>query len=143
LTTLLPGHQFYKRLIGHQVFNQLKYPLVVVGDGPEYSKLKRGAGRNIRFVGRISDAELSRSLSQCRALVFPGEEDFGMVVVEAHACGRQVIALARGGALETVVPDLNGLLFAEEMQSFTHVGTVCSPRISVSTTAHPGNSHPI
>jgi glycosyltransferase involved in cell wall biosynthesis len=46
--------------------------------------------------------------------VFPGEEDFGMVVVEAHACGRPVIALARGGALETVVPELNGLLFAEE-----------------------------
>ncbi|MGH9426112.1 MAG: glycosyltransferase, partial [Terriglobia bacterium] len=111
----------YKRFdLAIEVFNQLKYPLVVVGDGPEYSKLKRGAGRNIKFVGRISDAELSRSLSRCRALVFPGEEDFGMVVVEAHACGRPVIALARGGALETVVPELNGLLFAEETaQSLT------------------------
>jgi glycosyltransferase involved in cell wall biosynthesis len=47
-------------------------------------------------------------------LVFPGEEDFGMVIVEAHACGRPVIALARGGALETVIPELNGLLFVEE-----------------------------
>jgi len=112
----------YKRFdLAIEVFNQLKYPLIVVGEGPEYSKLKRGAGRNIRFVGRISDAELNRSLSRCRALVFPGEEDFGMVVVEAHACGRPVVALARGGALETVVPELNGLLFAEETaQSLTN-----------------------
>ena len=85
-----------------------------MGEGPEYSKLKRAAGENIRFAGRLSDAELSRSLSRCRALVFPGEEDFGMVVVEAHASGRPVIALAQGGALETVVPEVNGLLFAEE-----------------------------
>ena len=111
----------YKRFdLAIEVFNQLKYPLVVVGDGPQYSKLNRGSGKNIRFVGRISDAELNRCLSRCRALVFPGEEDFGLVVVEAHACGRPVIALARGGALETVVPELNGLFFAEEtVQSLT------------------------
>src|SRR5262245_1223166 len=105
----------YKRFdLAIEVFNQLKHPLVVVGTGPEYSRLKRNASRNVRFVGRISDAELNRCLSRCRALVFPGEEDFGMVVVEAHASGRPVIALARGGALETVIPDLNGMLFAEE-----------------------------
>jgi len=105
----------YKRFdLAIEVFNQLKYPLVIVGDGPQYPKLKRAAGENIKFVGRLSDAELNHSLSRCRALVFPGEEDFGMVVVEAHACGRPVIALARGGALETVVPEVNGLLFAEE-----------------------------
>jgi len=107
----------YKRFdLAVEVFNQLKYPLVIVGEGSEYSKLKRIARENIRFVGRLSDAELNRSLSRCRALVFPGEEDFGMVVVEAHACGRPVIALARGGALETVVPEVNGLLFAEETE---------------------------
>ena len=105
----------YKRFdLAIEVFNQLKYPLVIVGDGPEYSKLKRAAAENIRLVGRLSDSELNHNLSRCRALVFPGEEDFGMVVVEAHACGRPVIALARGGALETVVPEVNGLLFAEE-----------------------------
>ena len=111
----------YKRFdLAIEVFNQLKYPLLIVGEGPEYSKLKRAARENIRFVGRLSDAELSRSLSRCRALVFPGEEDFGMVVVEAHASGRPVIALAQGGALETVVPEVNGLLFAEEtVQSLT------------------------
>lgn len=107
----------YKRFdLAIKAFDQLKYPLVVVGEGPEYAKLKRGAGDNIKFVGRLSDAELSRTLSRCRALVFPGEEDFGMVLVEAHACGRPVIALGRGGALETVVPGLNGLLFAEETE---------------------------
>jgi glycosyltransferase involved in cell wall biosynthesis len=105
----------YKRFdLAIEAFNRLKYPLMIVGEGPEYSKLKKTAGDNIRFVGRLSDAELSRSLSRCRALVFPGEEDFGMVVVEAHACGRPVIALSRGGALETVIPEVNGLLFAEE-----------------------------
>jgi glycosyltransferase involved in cell wall biosynthesis len=105
----------YKRFdLVIEVFNHLKYPLVIVGEGPEYSKLKRRAEGNIRFVGRLSDAELHHNLSRCRALVFPGEEDFGMVVVEAHACGRPVIALARGGAVETVIPELNGLLFEEE-----------------------------
>ena len=111
----------YKRFdLAIEAFNQLKYPLLIVGEGPEYSKLKRAARENIRFVGRLSDTELRRSLSRCRALVFPGEEDFGMVVVEAHASGRPVIALAQGGALETVVPEVNGLLFAEEtVQSLT------------------------
>jgi glycosyltransferase involved in cell wall biosynthesis len=105
----------YKRFdLAIEVFNQLKYPLVIVGNGPEYPKLKRAAGENIKLVGRLSDAELNHSLSRCRALVFPGEEDFGMVVVEAHACGRPVIALARGGALETVLPGVSGILFGEE-----------------------------
>jgi glycosyltransferase involved in cell wall biosynthesis len=107
----------YKRFdLAIEVFNQLKHPLMIVGEGPEYHKLKKRAHDNIKFVGRLSDAELKRSLSRCRALVFPGEEDFGMVIVEAHACGRPVIALGRGGALETVVPEVNGLLFAEETE---------------------------
>ena len=105
----------YKRFdLAIEFFNQLNHPLVIVWEGTEYSKLKRAAGEKVRFLVRLSDAELNRSLSRCRALVFPGEEDFGMVVVEAHACGRPVIALSRGGALETVVPEVNGLLFAEE-----------------------------
>jgi glycosyltransferase involved in cell wall biosynthesis len=105
----------YKRFdLAIEAFNELGYPLVVIGDGPEYSKLKRAARANIRFAGKVSNAELNDRLSRCRALVFPGEEDFGMIVVEAHACGRPVIALARGGALETVVPEVNGLFFEEE-----------------------------
>lgn len=134
----------YKRFdLAIEAFDQLKYPLVVVGEGSEYGKLKRGAGDNIKFVGRLSDAELSRTLSRCRALVFPGEEDFGMVLVEAHACGRPVIALGRGGALETVVPGLNGLLFAEEteqsltdaLQRFVHIEPTFQPELIRETAA--------
>jgi len=134
----------YKRFdLAIEVFNQLKYPLLVVGEGPEFSKLKRAAGDNIKFVGRLSDVELKHSLSRCRALVFPGEEDFGMVVVEAHACGRPVIALAQGGALETVVPEVNGLLFAEEtaqsladaVQRFVCIESEFQPQLIRSTAA--------
>jgi len=134
----------YKRFdLAIDVFNQLKYPLVVIGEGPQYSRLKKAARENIRFVGRLSDAELNFRLSRCRALVFPGEEDFGMVVVEAHACGRPVIALARGGALETVVPEVNGLLFAEEttesladaVQRFVSVESEFQPQLIRETAA--------
>ena len=75
------------------------------------------ARENIIFLGKTSDEDWAMLLSQCRALVFPGEEDFGMVMVEAHASGRPVIALARGGALEVIVPDLNGVLFNEPTSS--------------------------
>jgi glycosyltransferase involved in cell wall biosynthesis len=105
----------YKRFdLAIDAFNQLGHPLWVVGDGPEYRSLKKQARKNIKFLGRTSDEELKHSLSYCRALIFPGEEDFGMIVVEAHACGRPVIALRRGGARETIIPEVNGLFFEEE-----------------------------
>jgi glycosyltransferase involved in cell wall biosynthesis len=108
----------YKRFdLAIEAFNRLQLPLWIAGDGPEYRRLKRMAQRNINFLGRASDEDWARLLSQCRALVFPGEEDFGMVMVEANACGRPVIAFARGGALEVVVPELNGLLFNESTVS--------------------------
>ena len=104
----------YKRFeIAVEAFNELGLPLWIVGEGPEARRLKQRALNNIRFLDRISDSELSNLLSSCRALVFPGEEDFGMIVPEAHACGRPVIALGRGGALETVIPNVNGILFGE------------------------------
>jgi glycosyltransferase involved in cell wall biosynthesis len=105
----------YKRFdLAIDAFNELGRPLWVVGEGPEAARLKRRARSNIRFLRRASDADLKILLSQCRALIFPGEEDFGMIVPEAHACGRPVIALAKGGALETVIPNLNGVLFQNE-----------------------------
>ena len=85
----------------------------MVGEGPEEPRLKRRAQSHIRFLSRVSDSQLRTILSQCRALVFPGEEDFGMIIPETHACGRPAIALARGGALETVIPGVNGVLFQE------------------------------
>jgi glycosyltransferase involved in cell wall biosynthesis len=105
----------YKRFdLAIEAFNQLQRPLWIAGDGPEYRRLKRTARGNVRFLGRTSDEDWTKLLSQCRALIFPGEEDFGMVVVEANACGRPVIALARGGVAEIVDPEINGLLFTDE-----------------------------
>ena len=88
--------------------------LIVAGTGEEEAKLKAGAGTSVEFVGWQSDAEIRTLMSRCKALIFPGEEDFGIVPVEAMASGRPVIAYGRGGALETVVPGKSGLLFDEQ-----------------------------
>ena len=116
---LAAGHLVpYKRFdLAIEAFNQLHLPLRIAGDGPEYRRLKRMARRNVSFLGKTSEEDWVKLLSQSRALVFPGEEDFGMVMVEANACGRPVIAFARGGALEVVIPELNGLLFREATAS--------------------------
>jgi glycosyltransferase involved in cell wall biosynthesis len=71
------------------------------------------AGPTIRFVGRVNDHETKRYLERCRGLIFPGQEDFGIAPVEAQACGKPVVALAAGGALETVIPDETGVLFPD------------------------------
>lgn len=76
--------------------------LLIAGDGPLRRSLERRAGSEVRFLGTVSDAELVRLYRTCRALIFPGEEDFGLVPLEAMACGMPVIALGAGGALETV-----------------------------------------
>jgi glycosyltransferase involved in cell wall biosynthesis len=76
--------------------------LKVVGDGPEYKRLRRMAGPSVEFLGSVSEQEKKEALANCRALLFPGEEDFGIVPVEAQAFGRPVIAYASGAALETV-----------------------------------------
>ncbi|PYV90840.1 MAG: glycosyl transferase [Acidobacteria bacterium] len=135
----------YKRFdLAVDAFNQLGRPLLIVGDGPEYSRLQRKAGKNIKLLRRTSDEKLKECLSGGRALIFPGEEDFGMIAVEAHACGRPVIALARGGALEIVIPELNGIFFAEETASslaeavvrFESIEAKFQPRI-IQETARP------
>lgn len=87
--------------------------LLVVGDGPEIGKLKSMASRNVEFLGWVDDSELSGIYSRCKALIFPGEEDFGIVPVEAQAAGRPVIAYGKGGALETVIPNETGVFFYE------------------------------
>jgi glycosyltransferase involved in cell wall biosynthesis len=78
--------------------------LLVAGSGPELGKLRRIGSGSVEFLGRVSDEELRELLSRCRALVMPGEEDFGMTPVEALASGKPVIALGRGGVLESVPP---------------------------------------
>lgn len=105
----------YKRPdLAIEAFNRLDRPLFVIGGpGKAEARLARMAGDNIRFLGRIDDRRLRRYLACCRALIFPGEEDFGIVPVEAMAAGRPVIAYGRGGALDTVIDGETGLLFKE------------------------------
>ncbi len=93
---------------------QLGVRLVVVGDGPELKKLKQMAGPTIEFLPHQPRAKLRDLMANCKALIFPGEEDFGIMPVEAQACGRPVVAYGRGGALETVVPGITGLHFAHQ-----------------------------
>lgn len=88
--------------------------LVVAGAGSEEKALRAGAPSNVHFVGRPTDRAIRTLYRHCRALLFPGEEDFGIVPLEAQACGRPVVALGRGGALETVVDGVSGTFFAEQ-----------------------------
>jgi glycosyltransferase involved in cell wall biosynthesis len=88
--------------------------LVIVGSGPERARLEPAAPPNVRFVGHISDAELRDLLGAAHALVFPGEEDFGIAPVEALAAGTPVVAYGAGGALDFIEPDVNGVLCPEQ-----------------------------
>ena len=100
-----------------QTFRKTGQRLVVAGDGQEMGKLRSMAGPTVRFVGRVSDEILREYYAGCRAVVFPGEEDFGIVPLEAMASGKPVIAFAKGGARETVLdtPGLRtGILFHEQ-----------------------------
>jgi glycosyltransferase involved in cell wall biosynthesis len=93
----------YKRIdLAVAAFNRLDEKLIIIGDGPRLKALQKLANKNIEFIGWQNQAELVRHYKRCRALVFPGEEDFGIVPLEAQACGKPVIAYAAGGALETV-----------------------------------------
>jgi glycosyltransferase involved in cell wall biosynthesis len=104
----------YKRIdIVIEACNRLELPLKILGDGPDRRRLEQLAGPTVEFVGKVADRELARYLAQCRALVFPGEEDFGIVPLEAMAAGRPVIAYRGGGALETMVDEVTGLFFDE------------------------------
>jgi glycosyltransferase involved in cell wall biosynthesis len=95
----------YKRLdLAVAACNRLKRRLIVIGTGQDERRLKKMAGPTVCFLGWQSDEQIRDHLRRCRALLFPGEEDFGIVPVEAQACGTPVIAFGKGGATETVVP---------------------------------------
>ena len=100
-----------------EAFNRSGDRLVIVGEGPDAVRLRKLAGPRVTFEGWQPDSSLREYYAGCRALIFPGEEDFGIVPVEAMATGKPVLAYARGGALETVIdrPDLRtGTLFSEQ-----------------------------
>jgi glycosyltransferase involved in cell wall biosynthesis len=107
----------YKRLdYAVRAFAKNGRHLRIAGDGPEYKRLKQLAGPSVEFCGRVSDAELRDLYAGCRAYLLPGEEDFGISTVEALASGKPVIALGRGGALETV-PEFGGVLYGEASEA--------------------------
>jgi glycosyltransferase involved in cell wall biosynthesis len=105
----------YKRTdIAVAAFNRLGKKLVVVGHGSESARLRRMAGPNIVFLGSQPAAELRRLYAECRALIFPGEEDFGIVPVEAMASGRPVIGYDKGGIRDSVTNGVTGILYSEQ-----------------------------
>jgi glycosyltransferase involved in cell wall biosynthesis len=89
-------------------------PLKIVGSGPESGRLRQMAGDDVTFLGTLGDEEVRDLYRRAAMVVMPGEEDFGIVPLEAQACGRPVVALGRGGALETVVDGETGVLVAED-----------------------------
>jgi glycosyltransferase involved in cell wall biosynthesis len=94
----------YKKIdVAVQAFNELKEPLWIVGSGPESAKITAIAGSNVRVLGRVSEAFLWECYKRCRALIFPGIEDFGIVPVECLSSGRPVIGIDAGGLRESVV----------------------------------------
>ena len=102
----------YKKIdLAVKAFNKLCLPLKIVGTGNQMFKLKTSAASNIEFLGELTDQELLSYYQDCRALIFPQKEDFGLVPLEAQSCGKPVIAFAGGGALETVIEGKTGTFF--------------------------------
>ncbi len=105
----------YKRIdLAIAACNLLRLPLVIIGNGRDEKRLKSLAGPTIRFMGRLSDAEVMYYYAHCRAFILPGEEDFGITPLEAQASGRPVIAYRAGGALASVIDDVTGTFFDEQ-----------------------------
>jgi glycosyltransferase involved in cell wall biosynthesis len=105
----------YKRpQLAVEAFNRMRAKLVVIGGGELLGQIRQLAGPTVEVMGPRPFADLRYHYARCQALIFPGIEDFGMVPVEAMASGRPVIAYGRGGATETVIPNVSGLLFDEQ-----------------------------
>ena len=107
-------HAYKKVDIAIEAATKLHIPLKVIGAGRDEKRLKGLAGPTVEFLGRLSDDQIVDCLASSRALIFPGREDFGIVPVEAMACGKPVIAYGRGGALDTVIEGITGAFFNEQ-----------------------------
>src|SRR6185295_3306683 len=107
----------YKRIdVAIEACRLARVPLKIAGSGPERDALARAAaasGADVEFLGRVSDDDIRTLYRRAAVTLLPGEEDFGIAPLEAQACGRPVVALARGGALETVIAGETGLLVDE------------------------------
>ncbi len=107
----------YKRIdLAVRAYRRLPRRLKIVGTGTETARLRAKAGDNVEFLGWQSDADVLELYRHCDLLLFPGEEDFGIVPLEAMACGRPVVAFRRGGATETVAEGVSGLFFNEQTE---------------------------
>ena len=105
----------YKRIdLAMDACRKLGRRLVIIGSGQDTKRLQMLSGSKIEFLGWQSDEVIRDHMRRCRALLFPGEEDFGIVPVEAQACGAPVIAFGRGGATETIVDGVTGTFFEEQ-----------------------------
>lgn len=104
----------YKRVdLAVRAYARIGSPLKIAGAGTELAALQKIAPPNVEFVGRVADKDIRDLYRRCRFLIFPGEEDFGIVPLEAQACGKPVVAFGRGGLLETVVAGQTGFFFTE------------------------------
>jgi len=105
---------YKKHDIAIEAFNKLGLPLKIIGRGPEMKRLQKIAGPNIEFLGRVPDEDLPKFYSQCQAFIFPQEEDFGIVAIEAMASGRPLIAYRGGDIVEHMVEGKTGVFFNEQ-----------------------------
>ena len=109
----------YKRVdVAIAACRQVGVPLTIVGQGPERERLRAAAGRDVEFVGALTDTEVRQQYRTASVVLLPGEEDFGIVPVEAQACGTPVVALGRGGATETVIDGETGVLTEDGIEAF-------------------------
>lgn len=130
----------YKRLdLAVDAFTRLKKPLKIVGSGRQMKALQAQAGNTVEFMGRVGDADLTKLLARARAYIMPGEEDFGIAPVEANASGRPVIAFAAGGALDTQIDGVTGVLFKE--QTIDHLCEAVCRLESISFDPHQIREH--
>jgi len=114
--------------------------LRIVGDGPGREELERRAGPHVEFVGRATDEQIRDEYQRAAAVLLPGEEDFGIVPVEAQACGRPVVALGRGGALETVVDGETGVLVPDTTPEAFAAGLERAARLRFDSTRIRANA---
>ncbi len=100
-----------------ETFNKLQLPLKIVGTGVAEKSLKEKANANIEFLGYVADGDLQKLYAECEALIFPQKEDFGIIPLEAMACGRPVIAFKEGGALDTIIDEKTGVFFNKQTEA--------------------------
>ena len=124
-------------------FNELRLPLVIIGDGPDARRLRRLAGPTVRFTGRVSDAEVARLLATSRALVVTATEEFGIAAVEAQAAGRPVVALAEGGVTESVQEGRTGVFYEQATPEALAAAVAAFDPLSVDPADCVANAQPL